>query len=165
MKISEMLEYDAAPDAVFEMLSDPAYQERKCVEAGAVRHSVSVAPQGGGVHIVTTRELPTDDLPDFAKSLVGPRLQTTETWSWRARGADGGRDGQLHVEVAGAPVSMRAIVRLTPSAQSSSLTVVGDLKASVPLVGGKIEKAAAPAVVNALRSEGATGRRWLAGSA
>jgi hypothetical protein len=165
MKISEMLEYDAAPDAVFEMLSDPAYQARKCVEAGAVRHSVSVTPHGGGVHIVTTRELPTHDLPDFAKSLVGPRLQTTETWSWRAPAADGERRGELLVEVAGAPVSMRAIVLLLPSAHSSSLTVVGELKASLPLVGGKIEKAAAPAVVNALRSEGATGRRWLAASA
>lgn len=162
MRISETLEYSAAAEDVFEMLRDPEYQERKCVEAGAVRHSVSVAPQGAGMRVVVTRELPTDHLPDFAKSLVGPRLQTTETWDWGAPAADGSREGDLRVEVSGAPVQLRARARLAPSPHSSALSVAGELKASIPLVGGKIEKAAAPAVVDALRSEGETGRRWLA---
>jgi hypothetical protein len=42
------------------------------------------------------------------------------------------------------------------------LTIEGELKASVPLVGGRIEKAAAPAVAGAFHGEGETGRRWLA---
>jgi hypothetical protein len=161
MRITERLEYDAPAEAVFEMMSNPAYQERKCVESGAVRHSVTVLPQGAGTRVVVTRELPTDHLPDFAKSLVGPRLQTTETWNWGAPAADGSREGDLRVEVAGAPVALKASTRLAPSPHSSELTVNGDLKASIPLVGGKIEKAAAPAVVDALHSEGQTGRRWL----
>jgi hypothetical protein len=162
MRISETLEYSAAAEDVFEMLADPEYQERKCVEAGALRHSVAVTPEGEGLRIVVTRELPTDHLPDFAKSLVGSRLQTTETWDWGAPAADGSREGHLRVEVAGAPVHLRARARLAPVPHSSTLTVGGELKASIPLVGGKIEKAAAPAVLDALRSEGETGRRWLA---
>lgn len=161
MKISETLEYPASPEDVFEMLGDPAYQERKCVEAGAVSHSVAITPHGPGMRVVVTRELPTDHLPDFAKSLVGSRLQTTETWDWEAPGADGTRQGHLRVEVAGAPVTLRARARLAPSPHSSVLDVSGELKASVPLVGSRIEKAAAPAVLDALRAEGDTGRRWL----
>jgi hypothetical protein len=41
--------------------------------------------------------------------------------------------------------------------------VDGDLKASVPLLGGKIEKAAEPAIRSAMRVEERTGRAWLAG--
>ena len=42
------------------------------------------------------------------------------------------------------------------------MTIAGDLKASIPLLGGRVEKAAAPAVVEAIRAEERTGQRWLA---
>ena len=41
------------------------------------------------------------------------------------------------------------------------MTINGDLKASIPLLGGRVEKAAAPAVVHAIHGEERTGRRWL----
>ena len=43
----------------------------------------------------------------------------------------------------------------------AQITIDGDLKASIPLFGGKVEKAAAPAVVDAIRSEQRTGNAWL----
>ncbi len=162
MRITETLHYDAPPEVVFEMLCDPAYQERKCVEAGALRHTVSVTRQGAGTRIVAARELPTEHLPDFARSLVGTQLRTTETWDWDAPAEDGSRSGELRVDVSGAPVTFRGRTRLEPSTHSTALVVDGDLKASVPLVGGRVEKAAAPAVLDALRSEGRTGQRWIA---
>lgn len=161
MRITETLNYDAPAEAVFEMLCDPAYQERKCVEAGALRHTVSITAEGGGTRIVATRELPTEHLPEFARSLVGPQLRTTETWDWHAAGRDGSRSGELRVDVSGAPVTFRGRTHLAPSPHSSALVVEGDLKASIPLVGGRVEKAAAPAVLDALRSEARTGQRWL----
>jgi hypothetical protein len=57
---------------------------------------------------------------------------------------------------------MRSTVRLAPSGGGSEISIVGDLKASIPLFGGKVEKAAAPAVVDAIRSEQRTGQAWLA---
>lgn len=39
--------------------------------------------------------------------------------------------------------------------------VEGDLRASVPLIGSKIEKAAEPAIKGAIRVEERTGRAWL----
>ena len=76
--------------------------------------------------------------------------------------SDGGRDGSLVVEVAGAPVTLRAKVRLVPGGSSTAMTIDGDLKASIPLLGGQVERAAAPAVIHAIRGEGRTGDRWLA---
>jgi hypothetical protein len=161
MRITETIDYAAPPDAVFAMITDEAFQERKCVEAGAMRHDVAVAQNGSGARVVTNRDLPTDDLPDFAKSLVGGRLAITETYDWGGAAADGARDGSLTVEVAGAPVALRARVRLVPAGSGTAITIDGDLKASIPIFGGKVEKAAAPAVVDAIRSEERTGSRWL----
>ena len=161
MRITETITYAAPPETVYAMVTDQAFQERKCVEAGARRHEAAVSPAGDGARVVTKRDLPADDLPDFAKSIVGPTLSVTETYEWAAASSDGGRDGTLTVEVAGAPVAMRSKIRLAPSGGGSAITIDGDLKASIPLFGGKVEKAAAPAVVEALRSEQRTGAAWL----
>ncbi|MEO7131946.1 MAG: DUF2505 domain-containing protein [Dermatophilaceae bacterium] len=162
MKITETVDYRAAPDVVFAMLTDEAFQERKCVDAGALRHDVAVAPVGDGARIVTRRDLPTDSLPDFAKSLVGTSLSITETYEWGGAKPDGSRTGDLTVEVAGAPVALRAKVALVPNASGSSLRIDGDLKASIPFLGSRVEKASAPPVIHAIRAEGRTGARWLA---
>lgn len=161
MKITETLNYAADPATVFAMLTDEAFQERKCIEAGALRHESAVSRNGDSARIVTQRDLPTDRLPDFAKSLVGTRLAVTETYDWGGAGADGGRTGRLVVEVAGAPVALRASVALTPVGSGTTMTVEGDLKASIPLLGSKVERAAAPAVIDAIRGEGRSGVRWL----
>jgi hypothetical protein len=162
MKITERIDYAAAPAAVFAMLTDPAFQEAKCIEAGSQRHESTVTPAGDGARIVTQRDLPADNLPDFVRSIVGDTLSVTETYDWGAPADDGGRDGRLVVEVAGAPVALRAKVRLVPGGGTTAMTIDGDLKASIPLLGGKVEKAAAPAVIHAIRGEGRTGARWLA---
>jgi hypothetical protein len=165
MKIAETLDYEAAPATVFEMISDPAFQEQKCVDTSALAHEVSVTLTADGARVVTRRHLPTDDLPDFARSLVGSRLVITETYEWAGEDAAGARSGSLVVHVEGAPVTLHATLSLSPSSAGSTLTIVGDLKASVPLIGGRIERAAAPTITSALESEGRTGQRWLAGRA
>lgn len=162
MRITETITYDATPDEVYEMKTDPAFQERKCVEAGAVRHDVEVTSVGQGARVVTRRDLPTDDLPDFVKSIVGAHLTVTETYEWLGAAADGSRDGRVTVEAAGAPVALRGTVAIRPVATGTSLTIDGDLRASIPLLGGKIEKAAAPAFIRAIQREEESGRLWLA---
>ena len=165
MKISETITYAAPPETVYAMVTDVAFQERKCVEAHAQRHEAAVSPAGDGARVVTKRDLPADDLPDFAKSIVGPTLSVTETYEWGGAAGDGTRTGTLTVEVAGAPVAMRSSVRLAPAGGGTQISIDGDLKASIPLVGGRVEKAAAPAVVHAIRGEERTGRRWLSAHA
>lgn len=161
MRITETIDYAAAPDAVFAMMTDEAFQAQKCADAGALSHDVAVSTVGDGARIVVNRDLPTDRLPDFAKSLVGQTLSTTETWELGGAESSGGRRGTLVVEVKGAPIVLRSNVVLAPSGAGSLITVEGELKASIPLLGGRIEKAAAPAVINALRNEQRTGSHWL----
>lgn len=162
MRITDTITYDAAPDVVYAMKTDPAFQERKCVEAGAVRHDIAVTRAGEGARVVTKRDLSTDDLPDFVKSIVGATLEVTETYDWAAPAPDGSREAALTVEASGAPVAMRGTVRLRPVGAATEMVIDGNLKAAIPLLGGKIERSAAPAFLRGIRSEHETGRRWLA---
>ncbi len=162
MKISATLDYAATPHEVFTMLADEAFQTRKCAATGALNHTVSISAQGDRTVIVSSRDLPTDGFPAFVKSLVGATLAITETQDWGPAGTDGARQGTLTVDIVGAAIDLDGTLSLTPAGQGSVESVEGDLKARVPLFGGRIEKAAAPAIESAISVEREIGQAWLA---
>jgi hypothetical protein len=86
----------------------------------------------------------------------------TEVDDWQAAGSDGSRSGSLTVEIVGAPVRLTGSLRLTPDGAATVEAIEGDLKASVPMLGSKIEKATEPALLAAIRAEGRAGTSWLA---
>jgi len=163
VQVSAQITYPAAPEAVFAMLTDEAFLTQVCVATGAVRHEVGVVVTGGGARVTTRRDLPTDQVPDFVRRFVGETLTVVRVDTWAAAGADGSRRGEMAVEIAGAPVRLTGTLSLTPDGAATVEDVDGDLKASVPLVGGKVEKAAEPAIRSGLRKEEQLGKAWLAG--
>lgn len=164
MKITKTFEYAATPRDVFAMMADPQFQARKCEATHAVKHTESVTPKGDQTEIVTRRVVPTDDFPDFAKRMVGSRIAVTETIMWSRASVDGSRTGTIQLAIGDAPVSMSGTVRLAPCSGGTRIDVEGDLKAKIPLVGGAIEKAAAPSILEAIDKEHEVGQEWLAGS-
>ena len=162
MKISDIIEFAAPPQEVFAMFADEEFQNRKCVATGALRHTVSITAQDDRTIIVSTRNMPSDGFPHFVRSMVGETLAVTETQDWGPSGTDGVRHGRLAVEIAGAPVALHATLSLASGGHGSIETIEGDLKAGIPILGGKIEEAAAPAVQSAIRVEGETAMDWLA---
>jgi uncharacterized protein YndB with AHSA1/START domain len=163
VQLNAEIRYDAPPAVVFDMLTDQAFQERKLAQTGALTYSASVVVSGdGGAVVASSRALPTDRVPDAFRTLVGDRLTVEQTETWEPPRPDGSRRGTLAVSVAGAPVKMSATLSLTPSPAGSVEVVSGDLKARVPLVGGRIEKAVEPAVRAAIDAEERIGRTWLA---
>jgi hypothetical protein len=174
VRLTAEIRYAADPMTVFGMLTDHAFQERKLTGTGAVSHQVSVRPTpDGGAVVSSSRALPTDQVPDAFRALVGERLTITQTETWGPADASGARTGTLEVSVAGTPVRLTAALSLSgsdggspPSGATSPAgcleRVDGELKARVPLVGGRIEKAAEPAVRAAIEAEERIGRAWLA---
>jgi hypothetical protein len=161
MKIAKTLEYTAAPDAVFAVLSDPTFQEAKCAATAAIRYTANVAHDAGRTIITTERVLPSDGLPDFAKSMVGETLKVTETQDWGPPAADGSRQGTVQMSVAGAPISLNGTLALAAGGPGTVEQLDSELKARVPLIGGKIEKAAAPPIEEAIVIEHRTAQEWL----
>jgi Protein of unknown function (DUF2505) len=162
MRIAKSIEYAATPEAVFAVLSDAKFQEAKCAATAAVRHSATVNTVGDRTVITTERILPSDGLPDFAKSMVGDTLKVTETQEWGPASDDGSRQGTVEMGVAGAPISLTGTLSLAPGGAGTVEQLDAELKARVPLVGGKIEKAAAPPIQEAIDIEARTAQEWLA---
>ena len=162
MKIAKTIEYYATPDEVFAVLSDVKFQEAKCAATAAIKHSADVKTVGDHTVITTERVLPSDGLPDFAKSMVGDTLKVTETQDWGPASSGGSRRGTVEMAVAGAPIALKGTLMLAPGAAGSVETLDAELKAKVPLIGGKIEKAAAPPIEEAIDIEGQTAMEWLA---
>lgn len=162
MRFTAELAYDASPDTVFAMICDVEFQERKCVANGALEQQVEIEQyEDGGATVTTHRTLPADGVPDFVKPMVGPTLRITQTDEWSGPEEDGSREGTTVAEIAGAPIRFTATLRLTANESGARQVVNGDLKASIPLFGGKIEKAAEPAIRAAIRAEQRTSTAWL----
>lgn len=163
MRFSAEIRFDADPRRVFEMIVDPAFQEAKCLASGSIEHEVDVSEHDDGSAVVVSRRtMPTNHFPDFVRSLVGSSIQLHETQHWAAPSADGTRTGTIHVEIHGAPVRFSGSVALAADGAGTHWPIEGEIKASVPFVGGKIEKAAEPAVHAGIRVEQNTGTTWLA---
>ena len=162
MKVTAQIRFAADPAKTFAVLMDEDFQEEVCRSTGSVGTEVSVDQTGGGATIRTSRELPTDQFPDFIKKFVGDTVHVVRVDTWGPAAADGARDGTIVVEIKGAPVRLTGTITLRPQGAETIEDVDGDLKASVPLIGGKIEKAAAPAIREAIDIEGRTAQEWLA---
>ncbi len=161
MRISETVEHAADPERVLEMLCSSDYQDLKCERSGSLEHEVVIEVEEEATTVVTRRRLPTDGFPDFARSFVGEAVDVIETQRWGPEQEDGGRTAVLTVELPRTPVHLTGSVRLEPSENGTLQTVEGELKARVPLLGGRIEQAVAPVISSAVRLEAAVGRDWL----
>jgi hypothetical protein len=162
MKIAKSIEYAATPDEVFAILSDVTFQEAKCAATAAIKYSANVETVGDHTVFTTSRVLKSDGLPDFARSMVGETLKVTETQDWGPAAADGSRRATVEMSVSGAPITLKGTMSLTPGGPGTLEEIDAELKAKVPLVGGKIEKAAAPPIEEAIDIEARTAHEWLA---
>ena len=146
---------------MFAVLSDPEYVEEKCWATFATEAGVTVEPDGDGVVIRTVRSLPAK-VPSYAKSFVGDSIEVdqTETWGWPA--ADGSRDGTVEATFTGTPLKVKGTLRLEPSDAGTTLVLKGDVKAGIPLVGGKIEGFASDQIIKGLEREAAAANARLA---
>ena len=162
MRVEDEIRYPAPPEAVAAMLADPEFVNHKVAATHALSHDVEVVGDAAGAFTVTTRRtMPTDTLPDAARSFVGDTLEIRQVEAWEAPSPDGSRSGSLVVEVVGAPLRLTGLLALRPEGDQTVQSVTGDLTSSVPLLGKRLEKAAHPAFLAAIRSEAQAGTTWL----
>ena len=162
MRITTFFDYAATPEDVFTMLADPAFQAAKVEATHPLSHTESVTPKGEQTEIVTSRVISTDGFPDFAKSMIGPKVRVTETIMWSRASADGSRTGTIDIAIGDAPVAMNGTLRMAAGGSGTRIDIDGDLKAKLPLVGGRVEKAAERPILGAIEKEQEVGTAWLA---
>ncbi|MFC6703837.1 DUF2505 domain-containing protein [Flexivirga alba] len=159
MKISQQWTLNSTPDEVYANSIDPAYQDEICVEAGALSYHSEVAEKSAGHTVTVQRIMPSGDVPDLVKKIVGDKVDVTQVITWGERQADGSREGTLDIAFKGQPISMKGTASLSPDGDGTKVDVTADLKAKIPIVGGKIEKMSAPEIIKAIGAEERVGKR------
>jgi hypothetical protein len=155
MDISSHLDFAAAPAEVYAMMTDQAYLEEVCVASESLSYHVSVE----GSTTRTSRTLPA---PDSAAKFTGPQLTVNDEVGWGDPASDGSRSGAVTMTVLGQPVNFRGKVEVSPGGRGGVVDVTGELKVAIPLLGRRLEEAAAPAVMAGYRTQQEVGDRWLA---
>lgn len=163
VRVTADMHYPTDPASVFAMLTNQAFQERKVGEVSKGDWDVRVQHDGDTAVVVSHRILPPEVIPDAFRGMLSSTITVTQTEKWHPATADGSRSGSIDVELSGVPVRLSGVLTLTPSADGGCTErVEGELKAKIPLVGGKVERAAEPAVRAAIDAEGRIGLQWLA---
>lgn len=160
-RISQRMTYDADPTAVFAMYIDPAFIRHKNEKTGGFDVAVSAEADLDGGTLIASRKLPAK-LPAFARRFTGESVSIKETDVWGAAGSDGVRRGTITLEFPGAPMKAAGTYVLEPADTGAVCQVEVELKASIPLVGARIEEAAGEQVARAIGAEERIGREWLA---
>ncbi|MFD1148963.1 DUF2505 domain-containing protein [Saccharothrix hoggarensis] len=102
--------------------------------------------------------VPADRLPSMARGLLGGDLVIHRAESWTGAG----RAGTVEVTLDGVPGRLDGTVTLADTASGSELTLVGQVKVGIPLMGGKLEALIAEQVAQLLDKETEFTAEWLA---
>ena len=156
MKFRTELSYDAGPDEVFAMLSDPAFREQVAEAQDVVSVDVRLTPTDDGFTLINDQVQNTQDLPAIAKKFAGDSTQAVITEEWTSR-----TSGSISITAPGKPTAATGTISLAPDGDGTVEIIELDVKVKVPLVGGKLEKLMADNIESGFRMEHTVGRAWL----
>ncbi|MGB7755069.1 MAG: DUF2505 domain-containing protein [Salinisphaera sp.] len=141
MKFQETFDFDYSRSVILRMFGDEAYYRAKYEKMGGEPEVIDTQSSESRFLITVRHALDATRLkfPDFVKSRIGDHLYLRQTDAWQL---DQGH-GRLDIEIEKAPVQIEASMHLSEQDSGSRLTMEFDIKASVPLLGSKIEKSVA----------------------
>lgn len=156
-KLTHEMRYDGATlDQVVAMLRDPAFREAVCEYQRYPRRDITVTPVGEGMSVRLDQYRPTDDVPSFARKLVGSELNILQEEEWSSP-----TSGRLSVTIPGKPGSMTGTITLAEVDGGVTETVDAEVVAKIPLIGGKLEDFISGIFLRALKAENKVGVRFL----
>jgi hypothetical protein len=158
MKFRHELSYDTSPAEVFEMLADPAFRKKVGEALDVVSADISLERDGDGFRLTNDQVQRTEGLPSFAKKIAGDTTRVIQTEEWSSP-----TGGTLRIDAPGKPTSMAGTIELVPDGAGTVEVVELEIKARVPLVGGKLEGLMAEQVRDGMDTEREVGRAWLKG--
>lgn len=161
MKIDKTETYPGATnDDVFALVRDEDFRAHVAEQIHALAYEITSEEVGDGLRIQIDRTMPAE-LPDFVKKLTGDTIEVRQVETWGPRAADGSRDGTVRVTIKGQPAQMNGTMRIADQGQGAGLTLEGEVKVAIPLLGKRIEPEVAKAILAALDVEAEEGRARL----
>ena len=160
--VRTQVQSQAGVEELFAVLTSDAFVQRRAQRFGDGATVVRREPRpDGGLLLAVARELPAG-APGFLTKLLPKDGRVVQTDDWGPVDADGGRTGTWQVELPGAPARLGGTLRVEPVGQTSRFLREGEVKVSVPLVGGKAEQFIADMVEKLGQKEGDLLRELIA---
>lgn len=157
MRLRHELSYEASVGDVLTMLTDTAYWDLVAVATEAISSSATVEKAGEETIVVIDQQQQVTGVPSFAKKFVGDSTRAIKRQRWN------GQASTFEVQTPGKPTQLVGTATLTEQGARTVLTYDLDIKASVPLVGGKLEKLVAELTTAGFDQEHVVGVAWLRG--
>ncbi len=155
--------YLATPTRVLAMVCNADYITGRAKATGALTVTQSQTEgSDGSIDLVIERTLPAD-MPSYARSIVGETLTITEHQVWQPAD-DTSCAGRFEVKFS-APLVFKGTVQMRFDGNSTTVVTSGEIKASVPFVGGKVERLALAQTERYLHKEQEFANNWLVNNA
>jgi hypothetical protein len=158
MLLHKELAYEAPPEAVFEMLADPAFRARVCEAQEVVSHDITLVRTAEGFTLVNDEVQRTEGLPAIATKFTGDTTHAIHRETWTSHTA-----GEMTLETPGKPGGATGTLTLQPAGAATVQVVHLDVRVRVPLIGGRLEGLMAGVIERSYDVEHAVGVAWLAG--
>lgn len=162
MALTASTTLSATAQRVTDVFADEEFVKHVSFTVGGELKSFEISgPTSGAFTTKTVRTLPTTRMPEIARKVVGASLTVTQVEDWSAPAADGSRSNNIRLTVAGAPLDVAAVQRLTASGASTLVELSGEVKSAIPFLGAKIASAAEPVIGKALNLQATLAQEWL----
>jgi hypothetical protein len=153
-------EYAHPFQKVWAAFTDPEFYQAKFEGIGHRNVTViSAGEDAGGFAIETSREVPLE-VPGFLRGVLGEWNTLLQSEHWRTAG-DGAGSNELEISARGVPVVITGTMRLARKGKGCVNEVAITIRASVPLIGGKVEQIVARDTEATLASEYEFIQRYL----
>jgi uncharacterized protein YndB with AHSA1/START domain len=158
MLLRHEIHYNASAAEVYAMLTDPAFRSKALAAMGVISHEITITAEGSATRILIDQVQPTEGVPSFAKKFAGETTRAVQTEVWSSP-----TSATLKVDAPGKPTEISGTLTLTESGGKTTEVFEGEVKARVPLIGGKLENVIAGLFTAGFDKENAAGIAWLAG--
>ncbi|MGH8461130.1 MAG: DUF2505 domain-containing protein [Stenotrophobium sp.] len=156
---TEKHHFDQTADFVLKQFTNPDFLRTKYTALG--REEIKLIEHTLDAKLARMRisysDKPDMDVPDFAKKLVPVRANVMQTVQWDLLQ----KTGTVKVE-SSSPITVRCSLQLQDEGQGCSNTLKWEVSCSVPLIGGKLEKALVEGLKQKSKRDEAESRKLLA---
>lgn len=147
-------------DSVIKMFTDKDYFLKKYEQVGATNiQLLDHELDGDHFSIEVRRDVPADvPVPAFAKKFMSGTMTVVQRDTWDAAA----KTGQLQINLKGVPVSITCDMELVDEGEGCTLVLNFDARASIPLIGKKVERLVLDDIIEKIDADTAVGVKLLA---
>lgn len=161
-RFSHSAQLDGPLEAVHDAYADEAYWADRLRAVGTAKDSLDdLVVSGDSINVTVTQFIPESDIPDLARKVLSGDLRLVRTVEFS--GFDGAKMlGTSRAEAAGGLGVITGEAESVAHGDVAADFVSGQVKVSVPLLGGKLEKLVVQQITGLFTEEYSHLNGWLA---